>query len=156
MSFHTKPSKQNIKQLLLQAKDSLSKKERPTVQEKSGNWIPWQQIIATCEEIKTGAYKGLPMILKDQQGHKTRKSSFENETLESMSAQSLEDFSQHLETLLDVKNSEKHWGRFQWPQCVSLLEKSSDFRQTVSDLERRQTFEQLISISNAPHHLTEK
>ena len=30
------------------------------------------------------------------------------------------------------------------------------FKQTVSDLERRQTFEQLISISNSPHPLTEK
>ena len=88
----------------------MSKKELPTVQEKAGNWIPWQQFIVTCKETKTGAYKGLPMVLKDQQGHKNRKSSFENETLESVSAQSLEDFSQLLETLLDVKKNSENTG----------------------------------------------
>ncbi len=63
-----------------------------------------------------------------QKGHKTRKSSGANDNLESVILQCLGELCGYLDTLLDMRNSEKHWGGFEWPEWVGLVEKYFDFK----------------------------
>ena len=70
-----------------------------------------------------------------------------------MLSQCLEELSKYLDTLLDLKNSEKHWGRFQWPEWVSLVEKGFDFKKGIHASERKDAFSELLNIMNSPHFL---
>ena len=82
--YKAKQAECKTKQFLLKAKSSLEKKELPEIQEKTGNWTPWENFKATYEEVKSGTYKGLPLLLKGQQGHKTRKTTTNNDSLNSV------------------------------------------------------------------------
>ena len=55
-----------------------------------------------------------------------------------------------------MKNSDKHWGRFQWPEWVSLVETCFDFKKDIPASERKEAFSKLLNIKNSPHSLTEK
>ena len=54
-----------------------------------------------------------------------------------------------------MKNSEKHWGRFQWPEWVSLVETCFD-KKDIHASERKEAFGESLNIMNSPHSLTEK
>ena len=155
--YKAKQAEQKTKQFLDQARDALREKRLPSVLEKVDKWVPWQQFIAIFDDLKTGVYKGLPMVLKGQQGHKTRTTSASaNDNLESVLTINLEELSKYLDTLLDLKNSDKHWGRFQWPEWLSLVEKCFDFKKDIQASERKEAFGGLLNIMNSPHSLTEK
>ena len=60
-------------------------------------------------------------------------------------------------SLLDMRNSEKHRGRFEWPEWVGLVETHFDFKKKdLQKSERNETFEKLVKINNSPYTLTEK
>ena len=63
----------------------------------------------------------------------------------------------YLDTLLDMRNSEKHWGRFEWPEWVGLVETCFNFKKKdLQKSERNEAFEKLVKINNSPYTLTEK